>query len=149
MSHAVLPGTMIKRLKYLSRQSYPMTRSDIDDIANVASVRNAKVGVTGAFMVTGNVFFQVIEGPAAAVDTLFAAIAADKRHRDVMCLGVQTGRSERIFPQWSMARVALESTPEAADAEAMLVRLASAADEERATLSDELARLMASQLLAA
>ena len=140
---------MIKRIKYLSRQSFPMTRSEIDEIVSVARVRNAKMGITGALVVTGNVFFQVIEGPAAVIDTLFAQISADKRHRDVVCLAVQPERQERMFPQWSMERVSLENTPEAAAAEELLQRLVTAKPDESATLSDELSRLLAAQLRAA
>lgn len=140
---------MIKRLKYLSRQSHPMTRSEIDEIVAAARVRNAQLGITGALVATGNVFFQIIEGPVAAIDMLFAAISADKRHRDVVCLAVQDDRQERMFPKWSMERVTLESSPEAATAEEMLRRLVAAEPEESAALSAELSRVMAAQLLAA
>jgi hypothetical protein len=140
---------MFKRLKYLSRQARPMTREEIDEIVAAARVRNADAEITGALVVSGNVFFQMIEGPAASIDTLFAKIRTDLRHTDVVLLGEQTDRPTRLFPAWRMERIALEATPASAVIEATLRRLSDADGDKRAEITTELSRLVAAEARAA
>ena len=140
---------MLKRIKYLSRQSYAMTRSDVDEIVASSRVRNAKLGITGALVATGNVFFRIIEGPAEAIDRLFATIKADTRHTDVVCLAVQIDREERLFPNWGMLRLSLENSAQASAVEEMLRQLARSDPSESTRLSDQLSRVMAAELRAA
>ena len=50
---------------------------------------------------SGELFFQLIEGPDAAIDALFARIIADDRHRNVTIVGVEQGDVRRMCPDWS------------------------------------------------
>lgn len=140
---------MLKRIKYASRQEVPMDRAAIDALVAKASASNAAVGVTGALMVTGTVFFQILEGPTAAVDALFAKIAADPRHTDVVCLSEQDGREMRLFPEWGMRRVSLDETNTSIKMEAIVRQLWMTEGSERAAMADELARLMRADLRSA
>lgn len=100
---------MIKRIRYASRYAKALTEGELDRLGQQAAAKNEQLGVTGVLMASGGLFFQVIEGPAEAVDGLFAAIEADERHTDVIVLGVETGVTTRLFPDWSMKTVDLDA----------------------------------------
>jgi len=100
---------MMKRIKYASRFSKPLTEKELDQLGQQAAAKNAELGVTGILMASGGMFYQVIEGPAEAVDSLFAAIAGDERHTDVVVLGTEEDVSSRLFPDWSMKTVDLDA----------------------------------------
>jgi len=137
--------TPLKRLKYLSRQTRPMTRAEIDEIVATARQCNAERAITGALVATGNVFFQILEGPADAVDLVFAKIRADVRHADVICLAEQLECEGRLFPLWRMERVALEGTPASAAIEEKLRELARSDGAARYDLTRELSRMIAAE----
>lgn len=78
------------------------TRVEIAKILEVARLRNATAGVTGALMFNERMFTQVLEGEESAVRSIMAAIQRDPRHRDISILA--TGRVPyRSFISWSMA----------------------------------------------
>ncbi len=58
---------------------------------------------------SGGLFYQVLEGPAEAVDEIFGAIRADTRHTDLLVLGVEEDVSQRLYPEWSMKTVNLDA----------------------------------------
>jgi hypothetical protein len=99
----------MKRIKYISRFATPMTARDIERIAAQSAANNKKAGVTGLLMATGGVFFQVIEGPDEAVSELYSRILRDPRHQDVLTLRVEEGDLRRLFPNWEMKKVDLDS----------------------------------------
>lgn len=76
--------------------------SVLSAIREVAEVRNPQLGITGALVHDRGRFLQVLEGEAAALDTLVAAIQRDPRHRDMKPL-VRAPIRERTFTGWSMA----------------------------------------------
>jgi hypothetical protein len=84
-----------------------LKRSDVASIAAHAAARNALVQVTGILMASGQVFFQVLEGPTAAIDDVIGRIARDPRHCDLLVLGTETDPGARFFPNWSMRLVDL------------------------------------------
>jgi adenylate cyclase len=103
------PGAaLLKRISYVSKFSRPLTRDDIDQIAAHAAERNRPRGITGMLMSSGDVFYQVLEGPSDTVDELFRKIAADTRHHDVLVLSAQDDVEDRQFPNWAMKKVNLD-----------------------------------------
>ena len=79
---------------------------------------NARDGLTGALIVRGDIYLQLLEGPAAAVTAAFDRIAADNRHlavRQISLVPVE----DRMFPDWTMrddpARSWIWSAAEVAD----------------------------------
>jgi hypothetical protein len=100
---------MMKRIKYASRYSKPLDEQQLEDLGQQAAAKNAGLEVTGVLMASGGLFYQVIEGPAEAVDGIFAAIAGDERHTDVLVLDVEDGVTSRLFPDWSMKTVDLDA----------------------------------------
>jgi hypothetical protein len=100
---------MIKRIKYVSRYAEGTTAEDIEAIAAQSADNNAKLGITGILLTGGGLFFQILEGPAEVVDGVYSKIAADRRNREVLLLGVQAEVPDRLFPDWAMARVDLDA----------------------------------------
>lgn len=92
---------MIKRLIYLSSVEGQMGSDDIAKILEVARRNNARADITGLLLFHDGCFFQALEGPADAVDRIFAAIEQDSRHVGVIVLE-RTTTTERAFASWSM-----------------------------------------------
>ncbi|MCO4761304.1 MAG: BLUF domain-containing protein [Myxococcales bacterium] len=132
---------MIKRIKYVSRHARRLTQSDIDAIAEVSASKNAKAGITGVFMSTGELFFQVLEGPAEAIDALIVKIISDDRHTDVLVLGAPELSERRLFGQWSMRKFqpAYESSDRLAPLHA-LVKIIADAQRQNVELSSIIER---------
>lgn len=99
----------LKRIKYISRYALPLSREEIAHLAQAASRKNARLGVTGVLMTSGGIFFQILEGPPETVDGLYAAITRDRRHTDVLLLSEEEGAKRRLFPDWGMAAMDLDT----------------------------------------
>jgi hypothetical protein len=99
---------VLKRISYISKFARPLTRDEINQLAEAAAERNRPLGLTGMLMSTGDVFYQVLEGPVEAVDELFARIVVDPRHKDVLVLGAHEDVEDRQFPSWAMKKVNLD-----------------------------------------
>lgn len=99
---------MLKRVSYISKFSRPLTNDEVAQLATDAAERNRQLGVTGMLMSSGGIFYQVLEGPLEAVDSLFQKIAIDPRHKDVLVLSVQEEVEDRQFPSWAMKKVNLD-----------------------------------------
>ena len=100
---------MLKRIKYISRFSTPLDAAGIEAIGQQASENNRELGLTGVLMASGGLFYQVLEGPPAAVDRVFAAIAGDPRHTDVLLLDSEDDVPSRLYPDWSMQTIDLDA----------------------------------------
>jgi hypothetical protein len=114
----------MKRIRYVSQFARDLGPADIDAVVARAASNNAARQVTGILMSSGRVFFQILEGPEAAVDELFARIRSDARHRDVLLLATEHDVPSRFFPDWSMRRVALDGPAEERMAPARALLLA-------------------------
>ena len=99
---------MIKRIKYVSRFDKPHTEADIEAIGEQSRANNERLDLTGMLMASGGLFYQVLEGPAEAVDEVYARIADDSRHTDLLLLGSEEN-VERLYPDWTMEVVNLDA----------------------------------------
>ena len=70
-------------------------------ILSAARRNNPQHGITGALICRHDVYLQLIEGPAEAIDALYARIQADDRHTNVELL-LTEDMGERMFPAWAM-----------------------------------------------
>lgn len=70
-------------------------------ILSAARRNNPRDGITGALVCRHDVYLQLIEGPADAIDALYGRILADDRHFDVRLL-LSEDMGERMFPAWAM-----------------------------------------------
>ena len=94
------------RLIYSSRSRMPggeATRG-LADILRVSRANNAKCGVTGALMLHGETFAQILEGPEDEVRRTFGRISADARH-DQVAVREDSMAAARVFSRWAMANV--------------------------------------------
>lgn len=89
---------------YVSRATIARQDADkvIDAIACVSRPRNATLDVTGALILSGDSFAQIIEGPAEAIAELRATISRDERHRELLTVA-DGAKSSRDFANWSLA----------------------------------------------
>ncbi len=101
---------MLRRLKYTSLFAKDLSAQQIDGIVQVAAQSNARIGVSGVLLATGRVFFQIIEGPPPAIETLFARIRRDPRHHSVVVLRDESEVASRLFPNWSMRKIDLSGS---------------------------------------
>ena len=107
-----MPAADLHRLVYASRMT-PETEADVervlDAILAVALERNARERVSGLLVGHGGRFFQALEGSRAAIDDIYAGIAADLRHVEVNLLmyGPVPGRR---FERWAMCAHHLSDT---------------------------------------
>jgi Sensors of blue-light using FAD len=80
-------------------------QAGLSDILKIARAKNAGLNVTGALMLYDDWFAQVLEGPQAVVEALYARIKSDTRH-DGVRLNEAGPASRRLFGKWAMAVVA-------------------------------------------
>ena len=88
-------------ISYRSKAVLSDPTRDLEDIVAEGHRRNEARGITGILLFDGEFFMQTIEGPAAAIRTLFSKIAADDRHEDVVPFFI-CEIEERDFPDWHM-----------------------------------------------
>jgi hypothetical protein len=129
------PGP-IHRLLYVSRisvQAAGPLASTMEDLLLVSHSRNARLGVTGFLWADGVLFTQVLEGPGAAIDRIFASIRRDNRHT-----GIRLALGETIetptFDRWSMCGMTLSDLDERLIGEAPADLFAASADDILAML---------------
>jgi hypothetical protein len=101
---------MLKRIHYISSFVQEMTDDEIEELASQAAKNNAENDITGVLMAKGGLFFQIIEGPEEKIDGLFTNILKDPRHKKIITLGIQVGDLKRLFPNWHMKEINLDTT---------------------------------------
>jgi len=92
---------MLYSLLYTSRAVAPLSSVQLQALLVTARAHNTDHHITGVLFYSEEQILQVLEGPAAEVETLFAKIQCDPRHAHIQLLG--RGRvTRREFPHWSM-----------------------------------------------
>ena len=91
---------MVTQLIYMS-EPFGFDDSMLAGILTDARRNNRRDGITGALICRQDIYLQLIEGDATAIDSLFARIAIDNRHLAVREL-CRSDAAERLFPQWDM-----------------------------------------------
>lgn len=91
----------INQLVYVSQATRKMSPDDLRDIHAKARTNNAPLDVTGSLFYNGGWFLQVLEGPAATLDSLYKKIELDPRHKNSRVLYNEPA-SFRTFPRWNM-----------------------------------------------
>jgi hypothetical protein len=93
------------RLLYVSRAFVDPCGDAPRDILDVATMRNASLGVTGVLCFSGDHFAQLLEGPIDALGELMTSIRADSRHRILREWPAEAAADARWFPTWAMGYV--------------------------------------------
>ncbi|HEX8382103.1 MAG TPA: BLUF domain-containing protein [Sphingomonas sp.] len=91
---------MITQLIYMS-EPFGYDSAVLSAILATARRNNARHGITGALICRHDVYLQLIEGDAAAIDQLFARISVDDRHLAVTLLN-RAEVAGRVLPDWAM-----------------------------------------------
>jgi hypothetical protein len=91
----------LKRLRYVSKARSGLTEAEIATLVDSSDINNSAREITGVLIYANGHFFQVLEGPDEAVDALYAKIANDDRHSDVMMLDAGVVE-ERLYASWGM-----------------------------------------------
>lgn len=90
------------RLIYRSRSSWETLSNEmLRELATQSAARNAEKGITGILLLSDETFLQVLEGPADAVNTLYARIVQDRRHHGVTLLDYEQTPC-LLFKDWGM-----------------------------------------------
>jgi hypothetical protein len=101
------------RLMYRSRNKIPPDerQTELGTLFSAARSNNKKLQITGALLIYGDWFAQVLEGAEAPARALFSTIEQDPRHEDISV--IQSGLAgDRVFSRWAMARVSVEGEPD-------------------------------------
>jgi len=96
---------MLVRLIYASR-AVSVTRDSLFDIISQARNCNPTSGITGVLCHGHGIFLQALEGGRAEVNSMYAKIMKDDRHKDVTLLQYEE-ISQRRFGGWTMGQVDL------------------------------------------
>ena len=114
----------LKRVKYISRSSRPLTDAEVDEIRAVSQKNNIQANITGVLVETGGLFFQLIEGPEDSVDQLYKRISEDPRHEEILLLNTMNDVEGRLYPDWAMKTVHLRKVDPRAEGIRLLLETA-------------------------
>ena len=89
-------------LTYRSKARKDITQKEIEQILNIAKIRNRDKNISGCLIYHNNVFLQILEGEEEDVLFLFDKIKLDIRHSasELIWKGPSV---KRFFPNWEMA----------------------------------------------
>lgn len=90
----------LTQLIYYS-QPFGFDDAMLDGILLQARRNNGRNALTGALIVRGDLYLQLLEGEDAAVTATFARIRTDDRHLAVKLLSSESV-AQRMFPDWTM-----------------------------------------------
>lgn len=101
------------RLIYRSRNQIPVEqrKAELGLLFTAARRNNKQQHVTGALLIQGDWFAQVLEGDERVVRGLFAEIEHDPRHEDITLIEAGIAGPRR-FSRWAMARVSADGQPD-------------------------------------
>lgn len=88
------------QLIYASRP-FGFDHSALDSILAQSRRCNTRDGLTGALICRGDIYLQLLEGEADAIDATYARIVRDDRHLEINRLSYEVA-TKRLFPAWAM-----------------------------------------------
>lgn len=98
----------LSHLIYASSADSKMSDADLRAILDRARTVNSELDITGILLHTEGSYFQVLEGDAEAIDSLYAKITHDKRHTNIVLI-VREPIASRSFADWSMGFASVTS----------------------------------------
>ncbi|WP_082476559.1 BLUF domain-containing protein [Methylobacterium sp. Leaf99] len=88
------------QLIYASRP-FGFDQAILNGILSQSRRCNSRDGITGALICRADVYMQLLEGSAEALDATYARILRDDRHLEIRRLSYHTV-TNRLFPGWAM-----------------------------------------------
>lgn len=95
-------------LVYVSSATRLMTPAELRELLTVSRTNNAAAGISGMLLYKSGNFIQVLEGSKSAVESTFAKISRDTRHRGCLVL-LRAQQEQRDFEEWSMGFYDMDS----------------------------------------
>lgn len=77
---------MVRQLAFTSRARAGLKPAETSSIIGASRSNNARDGVTGVLLYSGETFLQLVEGSDAALVSLWRRLLGDDRHRQVATL---------------------------------------------------------------
>lgn len=103
---------MLTTLIYRSRLCRSVSQHFLAQLAGKAQRFNQTVSVTGILLFDGVYFFQILEGPSDAIDTVFSRVSSDPRHDQIVQL-MRDYAPQRHFGKLGMSVIDMRNdTPE-------------------------------------
>lgn len=96
-----MPTANLCHCIYASAASPGLPDGEITRMLARARVKNRALGLTGMLLYCDGSFFQVLEGPQPAVESLYETIAADPRHVQITLI-ISEPIARRQFDGWTM-----------------------------------------------
>jgi hypothetical protein len=90
----------LKQLIYAS-QPFGFDSAMLAGILVRSREKNRAADITGALICRHDLYLQLLEGPEAAIEAIYARIVKDDRHLAVSMLLSRT-IDQRMFPEWAM-----------------------------------------------
>ena len=94
---------------YASTATRALGPDEVGALLLAARTKNASQGLSGILLHVDGSFFQVLEGEAAAVDSIYQRIAADPRHNHVTII-IREPIPRRAFADWTMGFAEMASS---------------------------------------
>lgn len=113
---------LMHRLLYISTARKEMSEVELTALLDQSRRYNASVGITGALIVGGRRFLQVLEGDESRVESTFARIQTDPRHFATVILS-RTPAVERLFGNWAMGYERTHPLPTGLDLSAQVAEI--------------------------
>lgn len=92
----------MRQIGYFSTATETQDARSVHNILVGARKHNLRASITGLLVAGGGRYLQVIEGPGASVEALYARIQTDRRHLAVATF-LRRDIDLRNFGSWSMA----------------------------------------------
>ena len=89
------------QITYISSETRPILKDDLDDILSKSRKNNIDLGITGMLLYGNKTFIQILEGEEKSVNDLLRKIKKDPRHRDFK-LVAKKEVNQRKYSEWSM-----------------------------------------------
>ncbi|MES2266603.1 MAG: BLUF domain-containing protein [Bacteroidota bacterium] len=98
----------MKNIVYLSTAVKLLNDDQLIDILTTARKNNADRDVSGVLLYSEGTFIQVLEGDDTHVDTIFAKIETDRRHKNLITL-IDSSIAHKNFADWAMGFITTNS----------------------------------------
>lgn len=95
---------MLRQLAFASHARAGLRASETSEVIATSRSNNARDGITGVMLYTGESFVQIVEGPDGAIAQLWRRLLLDDRHRGPTTLFDHPGA--RWYDDWRAGYVA-------------------------------------------
>lgn len=99
----------LNQFAYISHQTQDFSEENLRKLLILARKKNKEMKLTGLLLFDKPYFFQVLEGPADAIELMRKTLELDKRHKNMDVIYFNNNLFEREFSRWNMGAKILGS----------------------------------------